>query len=195
MAQAIADRLGKARLLQFFCQALEQPDLECGEERLCLRLSNGSALGGGQAADPLFDRIHGLNLAQRLFGAGRAAGLVDLPELAAGMGEAEGERDRPTRSIRLGQPAIAGIGIDLEHAAEAGEMLVHGKHPPRVARMLRGCEWAGGYHGGWVRRPGRGRVVWPPASNSRGGVRAGGFAISMRCAKRHRRARQTGQCR
>jgi len=81
-------------------------------------LPHGAALVGGAAANVVLDPVQGGDARQRLAGDRRHAALCQLVERSTDMTPAE----REPHLAPLGQRLIAGVAVDLQDAAEAGEM-------------------------------------------------------------------------
>ena len=84
----------------------------------CAAAAPALALLGGAAADLVLDPVEGGDARQRLAGDRRHAALGQLVKRPADMAPAESEPHRPF----LGQRLVAGVAVDLQDAAEAGEM-------------------------------------------------------------------------
>ncbi len=89
-------------------------------------LPDGATLAGGAAADLVLDLVQGGDAAQRLVGDRPHAALREFIKPPADMAPAE----RKLHVAALGQHLVAAIAVDLQGAAEAGEM---GDRPRRRA--------------------------------------------------------------
>src|SRR5690606_7528665 len=99
-------------------ELLAQPWLKRFYQRARALLPDGSTLIGATTTDLALDAVQAGDTRQCLGGDRRGAGLCQFIEAAADMAPAEGE----LYVAALGQHLVAGITIDLKHAAEAGKM-------------------------------------------------------------------------
>jgi hypothetical protein len=94
------------------------------EQRLALRLAHCAALLGRLLVDRRLDRVELANAAQGLLGDRRLGAVVDLEQLAPRMGHAGDMRDlRRLAALRRGQRVVAGVGIGVQPACIAGQVL------------------------------------------------------------------------
>jgi hypothetical protein len=96
VAQCVADRLGKRRLGRDARELGVEPRLQSVYQRPAVGLADAGPLLGWTAADARLDLVELGNPPQRLGRDRRAGGMVEIEELAADMGPAEGKFDRPS---------------------------------------------------------------------------------------------------
>ena len=101
-----------------------QPLAEIGDKRGGLCLANGEAFFGRLTPYAGFNLVDLGDAAQALGGDLGAVFLIDVVQLAAGMGPAIGQRQRrAARAAGLGQGVISGIAVHLQDAIEANQDL------------------------------------------------------------------------
>ena len=122
MVESIADGLGHFGAARHEGEGLFEPGLELFEERLAIGLADFASRFNALTADGLFDFIKRSDLDERLFGKRRIAAGGDSyeppPQVGPAEGQDEGRRCRPAACEVL----VSSIAIDLQDAAEAGEM-------------------------------------------------------------------------
>src|SRR6185312_3502135 len=118
-AERVADRLRELALLAEGLKPGLQPRLQGLDEWAASRLPLVAPLVRWTAADVGLDLVERLDPLDGFHGDRRRAGGGQLVELAPHVRPAEGERHR----VPAGELAIAGVAIDLQHAAEASEVL------------------------------------------------------------------------
>src|SRR6516162_1136087 len=119
VVETVADVLGKRRTLGDFDKALLKPWLQRRDDGLRARLPLGTAHLRGAAADLRLDRIELADAHKRLGRDRCIASYVDLVELPSQMAPTKGERHRTAGTADTCQLVIAGVAVDLQHAAEA----------------------------------------------------------------------------
>src|SRR5258708_32650838 len=124
--EGVADGLGRLDLLAEERELLAQPRLQRLDQRPRALLTGGTTLLGRAASDLSLDPVEGGDPRQGLGRDRRRATLGELVEGPADMAPAEGELHFAAR----GQHLVPAIAVDLQHAAEAGEM---GDRPLRLA--------------------------------------------------------------
>jgi len=124
------------------CALLAHPALEVGNERRDLLLPHGEALIGGQAVDGALGGEDRINPPHSLRGERRTGDLGQLEQLAPAMCPAGGLGVRAGLSPRRIEFVEPGIGIGLQDALVAGQVLLRlqeealGELPPAIQRRL-----------------------------------------------------------
>ncbi len=120
--EGVADRGRQWALAGDAAELGFEPGLKPIEDRPARLEPRPAPLLGGPAADRFLHPVERGDPLQRLGGDRRSGRLVDLEELAPGMGAAVRQLEIVVFAFG-GQPIEAGEGVDLERAPEAGEMV------------------------------------------------------------------------